>query len=280
MNRRLLLISLFIILMAPVTRAADVEYSTTGVMDTPATHGGDRDFWGSEFITYWANETGRDVIVEELAWPCGGWWAQFWYVWITETLPADPYTLEFYDSFVAVSEDGTEWPPSTYTYIDVSDKNIVIPAGAGMYFGYSNPGMGGQIVFNGVDTYSWLNDSWDRDGDYGRTAVLQFKGSFGASPVRSDVTPGAVSLSNHPNPFNPATTITFSVPDEMRVDVAVYSLQGHLVRELVQGQRRSGTHQVRWDGTDASGRSVPSGIYFARIVTEEGSVTRKLVVAK
>ena len=269
-----------LVLFASSSLAADVEYSTTGAMDTPATMGGDRDGWGTEFITRWDNTTGADVIIEEFGWPCGGWWSQFWYVWITDTLPADPYTLEFYGSFVATSEDDTEWPPSLYTYVDVSDEGIVIPAGASMYFGYGNPGMGGQIAFNGVETFSWLDDAWDMDGDFGRTAVMQFKGSFGTSSGgRRD--PGAVALlGNHPNPFNPSTTITFSLPRDMAVDLVVYSLQGRPVRRLLQGGRDAGTHQVVWDGTDQQGRAVPSGIYLVRMVTEDGVDARKVVVAK
>jgi hypothetical protein len=164
---------------------ADVEYSTTGALDTPATMGGDVDGWGSDFITRWHNDTGADVAIVEFGWPCGGFWARFWYVWITDTLPADPYTLELYGTFVAASEDDTEWPPSQYTYVDVSGEGIVIPEGATMYFGYGNPGMGGQIAFNGVETYSYLDDGWDLDGDFGRTAVLQFKGDLASVPVEA-----------------------------------------------------------------------------------------------
>jgi hypothetical protein len=275
-----LLLLLITCLLSYSTLASDVEYSTTGTMDTPATKGGDRDGWGTEFLTRWDNNTGADVFLEELAWPCGGWWAQFWYVWITDTMPADPYTLEYYGSFVATIEDDTEWPPSLYTYIDVSGEGIVVPVGASMYFGYSNPGMAGQIAFNGVETFSWLDDSWDMDGNFGRTAVMQFRGTFGASPVEDD-TPRAMALmGNHPNPFNPSTTISFSLPRDMTVDLVVYSMQGRPVRRLLQGRRDAGTHQVVWDGTDEFGREVPSGIYLTRIVTEDGVDARKVMLAK
>jgi|GEM_PF-2470705 len=280
MTKHQLLLTIAIALFASSSFAADVEYSTTGAMDTPATLGGDRDGWGTEFITRWDNLTGADVIIEEFGWPCGGWWSQFWYVWITDTLPADPYTLEYYGSFVAASEDDTEWPPSVYTYVDVSDEGIVVPAGASMYFGYGNPGMGGQIPFNGTETFSWLDDAWDMDGDFGRTAVLQFKGTFGVASAAGE-TPGAVALlDNHPNPFNPATTITFSLPRDMAVSLDVYSLQGRHVSRLLQGSRNAGTHRVIWDGTDQEGYAAPSGTYLARMVTEEGVETSKMVLAK
>ena len=151
------LLPLSLLLLAVTATAWDVEYSTTGAMDLPATAGGDRDFWGSDFMTRWDNTTGADVMLKEFGWPCGGWWSQFWYVWITDTLPAGPFGLEYYGSFVAASADETEYPPSTYTYIDVSAEAIVIPAGESMYFGYGNPGMGGHVAFNGTQTFSYLD---------------------------------------------------------------------------------------------------------------------------
>jgi hypothetical protein len=276
-----LLTFLFVIsLLTSASLAADVQYSTTGAMDTPATLGGDRDGWGTEFITRWDNLTGADVIIEEFGWPCGGWWSQFWYVWITDTLPADPYTLEYYGSFVAVSEDDTEWPPSIYTYVDVSEEGIVVPAGASMYFGYGNPGMGGQISFNGIETFSWLDDAWDLDGDYGRTAVMQFKGTFGIVSGVGETPRSVAFLGNHPNPFNPTTTITFSLPRAMAVNLDLYSLRGRHVSRLLQGRRNAGTHRAIWDGTDQQGRAAPSGTYLARMVTEDGVEVRKMVLTK
>jgi len=96
-----------------------------------------------------------------------------------------------------------------------------------------------------------------------------------------DRAPGKVALlGNHPNPFNPSTTITFSRPRDIAVDLAVYSLQGRPVRQLLQGGQAAGTPQVTWNGTDQQGRAVPSGIYLARIVTQDGVDARKIVVAK
>ena len=280
MPKHPLLLLLALTLIAVTATAADVEYSTTGAMDTPATLGGDRDGWGTEFVTRWDNTTGADVTLEEFGWPCGGWWAQFWYVWITDELPVNPWTLEYYGSFTPTSPDDTEWPPSVYSYIDVSDEGIIIPAGASMYFGYSNPGMGGQIGFNGVETWSWLDEQWDLDSDFNRTAVMQFKGSFAVTAVDDETPASVVGLSNHPNPFNPSTTISFDLPRDMTVSLDVVTLTGRRVAQLAQGRRDAGSHQVMWNGTDTLGRAVPSGIYLARLVTTDGVEMSKLVLAK
>ena len=164
---------------------ADVEWNTTGTIDGPATTGGSADGWGPYFITAWTNDTGQDVSIIEFGWPCGGPGPVDWYVWISETLPGPVGTETFNGQWTPASSDPDEFPPSTYSYIDVTAADIMIPTGATFYFGYENPGIGGQITANGVDTWAWYNGAWDPDASWGRTAVLQFKGTFGGVPVQT-----------------------------------------------------------------------------------------------
>ena len=158
---------------------ADVEYNTAGAIDAPATTGGSWDGWGSYFITNWFNNTGQDVTLVEFGWPCGGPGPVDWVVWITEGLPGAPGTETFSGQFTPASGDPDEFPPSTYSYVDVSASGVMIPADATFYFGYENPGIGGQVDFNGVDTWAWWEGAWDPDSGWSRTAVLQFKGNYG-----------------------------------------------------------------------------------------------------
>ncbi len=268
-------------LVALPALAADVEYNTTGTMNHPATQGGDYMDWGSDFLARWDNDTGHDVLLQEFGWPCGGWWSQFWFVWITDTLPEGPFNFQYHGSFVAASASETEYPPRTYTYIDVSEEDMVVPAGASMYFGYGNPGMGGQINHNGVTTWSYLDGSWDMDSDFGRTAVMQFKGAFVAPSAVEQLPEGLVLRGNHPNPFNPRTTIAFSLDRGMEVTAEVISLSGRRVCTLLQGRRlEAGRHEVVWNGTDSRGGDVSSGIYFLRLVTPQGTASSKMILAR
>jgi hypothetical protein len=70
---------------------------------------------------------------------------------------------------------------------------------------------------------------------------------------------------NHPNPFNPMTTIRFDLPVGGTVRLAVYDVAGRLVRLLVDGERPAGSHEAFWDGCDSTGRSMASGSYLARL---------------
>lgn len=89
-----------------------------------------------------------------------------------------------------------------------------------------------------------------------------------AGAVRADLAPETMSLSNYPNPFNPRTQIAYTVPAaaaQERVRLDVYDVAGRLVRVLVDSVQEPGAHQVEWDGTDASGVPVTSGVYLYRL---------------
>lgn len=84
----------------------------------------------------------------------------------------------------------------------------------------------------------------------------------------------------YPNPFNPATTIAYSLETPGRARLAVYGVRGDLVRILVDGAVEAGEHVARWDGANDRGAAVSSGIYFVRFETERGVFTRKLILAR
>jgi len=102
-------------------------------------------------------------------------------------------------------------------------------------------------------------------------------------PADAPALPRAFSLSqNFPNPFNPSTTISYAVPEGSgeRVTLNIYDLRGALVRTLVDSERGPGTHTAFWDGTDGSGRRLPSGVYFYRIKAGDFLQMRKMVLLK
>ncbi len=85
---------------------------------------------------------------------------------------------------------------------------------------------------------------------------------------------------NAPNPFNPSTTIRFSLPASEHVGLAIYSASGALVRMLVDETRDRGAHDVTWDGRDSAGSPVGSGVYFYRLTAGKFSDSRKMVLLK
>jgi len=90
----------------------------------------------------------------------------------------------------------------------------------------------------------------------------------------------ALRLAVAPNPFNPATVLTFEAAASGPVRVTVHDLRGRLVRTLVDGTLAAGPHAVRWDGRDGDGRPSPAGVYLARVESGERRAATKLVMVK
>ena len=85
---------------------------------------------------------------------------------------------------------------------------------------------------------------------------------------------------NHPNPFNPSTTISFSLSTPSHVSLRIYDASGRYIRTLIDEPCDAGRHEERWDGRDESGRELSSGIYFCRIEAGALSETRKMVLLR
>jgi glutaredoxin len=100
------------------------------------------------------------------------------------------------------------------------------------------------------------------------------------SAVGDQVTSAYKLNANYPNPFNPSTTISFRLPREEQVEVAVYSIDGSRVATLLSEMMSQGDHQVVWMGKDSSGAPVASGAYFYRLMTPSFSETRVMTLVK
>lgn len=84
----------------------------------------------------------------------------------------------------------------------------------------------------------------------------------------------------YPNPFNPSTTVEFSVPSQGPVSVRVFDLQGRQVSTLADKSLPAGVYRVKWDGRDQGGRNVSSGVYFAMIESGGGRQAARLILLK
>jgi hypothetical protein len=93
----------------------------------------------------------------------------------------------------------------------------------------------------------------------------------------ADLTFGA---ENYPNPFNPSTTIRYTLPEASSVRLTIYNVLGQEVRTLVNAAQSRGVHSVQWDGRDASGRQAATGVYIYRLEAGRFVATRNMVFAK
>jgi surface protein len=124
-------------------------------------------------------------------------------------------------------------------------------------------------------TYFWRVQARNATGASGWSAPLRFTTEIITSIPFNDL-PEVVSLSqNFPNPFNPTTSIRYSLPESADVTLAVYNMMGQLVETLVDGHQSSGWHTSTFNAEQLS-----SGVYMFRLTSGDMTITRKMTLMK
>ena len=103
--------------------------------------------------------------------------------------------------------------------------------------------------------------------------------------VEESPKPEAISMKfslfqNLPNPLHHTTSITFALPKDGRVSLRIYDITGRLVRTLVDEKKISGIYEVYWDGKDGENQKVTSGIYFYQLKSNNGRLTKRLILLR
>ena len=161
--------------------------------------------------------------------------------------------------------------------LDMSDPAQPTPAGN---FSLPNPSVSQMYhVVASTENIATGNFGWVASNGYYLPAHM---GVGEISAVGDDIPtvgPG-LTLQAVPNPFNPRVTFQFDLAVASHTSLEIYDLRGRLVADLGSGPREAGPHRVTWDGVDVQGRDLPSGVYLARVRTDQGSATRKIVLAR
>jgi len=107
--------------------------------------------------------------------------------------------------------------------------------------------------------------------------------SIVTSIKNTDITRAPISFSlnaNYPNPFNPATTISYEIPQTANVKLTIYNSLGQLVNTLINTKQNAGTKTLTWDGRDQAGKMVSSGIYIYRLQADGFTQSRKMLLLR
>jgi len=180
-------------------------------------------------------------------------------------------------AYVRVSADGTNW---TTVWQNPSDVSIEDSSWQLVDLDISAVADGEPTVYvrwtMGTTDSGWRYCGWNVD-DVQIVAVEEVAtGVDDDSAAVSRLTLHPVS----PNPFGPATTISFALPAAGPVELSVYDVAGRLVATLADGVLPAGPHRAAWDGTDAAGTAVGSGVYFVRLECAGSVATRKMVLMR
>jgi M6 family metalloprotease-like protein len=127
----------------------------------------------------------------------------------------------------------------------------------------------------------------DSDVEPGTTYFYRLDVLSGTDGIRelhkgsAAVPAGELSLSqNFPNPFNPTTSIAFYLPQRTKLRLEVYDVAGRLVARLAGGVYEAGAHRVDWNGTNADGTPVSSGVYVYRLTAGKRAISKKMILLK
>jgi hypothetical protein len=204
----------------------------------------------------------------------------FWAKWAIE-LNWDCCLLE-------VSVDGGNvWEAVATEYTQpASGQGAQVPGGIPVFEGTQ-----ANWVYNSVDLAPWLDESDLRfrfrlasdssiheDGFYFDDFQLEIvrEGSTGVDPIPEPLS----RLNAYPNPFNPQTTLAFSVARTGAFQLDIYDLQGHLVRRLLHDVLEAGDRSIVWDGRTDDGTNAASGSYVARLTEGQGKQVVKLTLVR
>lgn len=189
---------------------------------------------------------------------------------------------------VAITEDdvfyagtnGESYHDQAFRYMYPTTDGLQVPPAPGTYH-YVVPCILDLIEWDytklRATVYVQDNDSWKvHNTTTGFLSALTYDVavSDGALPARLTASPV------RPNPFNPSTSVAFSLPAAQKVRVTVHDLEGKLVATLLDEQRAAGPHTLIWDGRDGAGRNSASGTYVFRIEAGGETVTRRAMLVK
>ena len=149
----------------------------------------------------------------------------------------------------------------------------------------------GETEIASVTGTSYLDDEWTNANRFYYQLVVRdihgneslpisiFPGQMTDSPPANDA-PRNSLRQNDPNPFNPRTTIVFSLGRTEEVRLRVFDIRGRLVSSLLEGERGPGEHEIQWDGTDRLGRPAASGVYFYRLDLPGWSAVKRMTLVR
>lgn len=196
----------------------------------------------------------------------------YYYFYLTNTAAVpDSFHLQ------VINLTPSDWFPQ------VCLRQVCFPESTTLAFG---AGAADTVGVNIVPFYDGIGDADFKVTSVGNPALsvtyhLRLYAGLAAIGVSVTESPVTFRLSQSaPNPATDGARIDFSVPHAERGSLRVYDASGRLVETLVDGDITAGAHSVTWSGRSASGGPLPAGVYFYRLDTSRGSLSRRLILVR
>ena len=137
------------------------------------------------------------------------------------------------------------------------------------------------IDFNESDSLYFLINVTDSLTHFGNIYLIHGSSDFLTEYSEVEIIKSYYMLQSYPNPFNPETTISFTIPEESKVKLTVYNIKGQQVNILENETKSAGKHSVVWNGKDANGNQISSGVYFYKLnINGKTKMVKKCLLLK
>jgi hypothetical protein len=242
--------------ITPVLNPGETYVAPDAALDIPAIRQN-----AEQFVWYRVTPAGDPGAVDSCA------------TWIDFTAPV-PVLITAFDVSVVETGVGLRWRT-------VADEAV---AGFHVYRSVGDSGftrLNGRLLSPGALAYTDGTAAAGQAYRYMLGVVLEDGSETRSRAARIRTRPLELALGqNHPNPFNPSTTIAFVMPQAGHARVSIYDVRGKLVTTLIDGVLPVGSRQITWDGTDNRGNGVGSGVYFYRLETGKRTLTKRMILLK
>lgn len=172
--------------------------------------------------------------------------------------------------FASMDLDGNSFTPF--------EGEIITETRGGKRFESAHEMESGQIMFTWID-YCVSNLIYDPD--YNAIAGQLYDFSVLSNDENTIPSSYSCQLSNFPNPFNPETTIFFSIPNDSKIELTIYNIKGQKVKTLIKDNFRKGDNSIVWSGEDELGKTVSSGVYLYKLnVNDKTKAVKKCLILK
>jgi parallel beta-helix repeat protein len=178
---------------------------------------------------------------------------------------------------------GDVWPEDNLLlYTDLENVVTVSASALGADAAIAGDGVVATLVFNvtGDDLALQLGEMLARDVNNLDVGITEVAGTTSNDDLINVIPAENYLGGNYPNPFNPSTTVQYGLKEAGAVRIGIYNNRGQLIRQLVDDSKAAGTYCAVWDGRDASGRSVSSGMYMIRMEAKGYSKVIKALLVK
>ncbi|MBD3221630.1 beta-propeller fold lactonase family protein [bacterium] len=172
---------------------------------------------------------------------------------------------------------GTVTPIALDGSADPRDVDILDDAGLAYVAGGTVTGFSAPVYVIDLETGTVVDT---HDGPSSNANVVAVQAQMHGTVTTAPRADALLALDAYPNPFNPQLTIELRLGAAVTGRLAVHDLAGRHVRTLATGPFAEGTVTARWDGRDAAGRAMPSGVYLVRLSGGNADVARKVVLAR